>query len=526
MDVLRHCRILAGGQCLDRPVEHVNVLEVFVDGDESIDARNHVLLTTFAFTGNDSVRQAGLIETLARSGCAAILFQEGVVAPLSATVTACADRLGLPVIEVPRTVLYHEIIEPLAAAILQEDVYRLHHALAVHRRLSEVAHENAGLPGLLEAVATLLGRGVAVFGRWEGIVGESSAWNGRCSPPIDRLISLKEFARVESSWVIPLRGEEWLVVAVENDDDMLSPIDRVTLEETRAAVALEVYRQRSIEQTERRLREELLDAILTCHSIETYQALVQRAKAIHWAIGACRVVVQLRVEARGDSLHPSMAPSDETSLANRDRAVLNMTQALSKFDPAGAVGLYRGSMVYLPSDGDDGEIALQRLRKRLDSVLSETSAQEPEWEWRIGIGSVAEDVVGLGDSWTQAETASTVSRALPVLGAIVEYDQVVLPSLLLELSTRIDVQRWQRRLIGPLMSEEGERVDLIGTLDVFLDSGDSYKQAARVLGLHPKSLKYRMERIAALLQIDPVKADNRLSLHLAVKLARVKRARR
>jgi DNA-binding PucR family transcriptional regulator len=78
-------------------------------------------------------------------------------------------------------------------------------------------------------------------------------------------------------------------------------------------------------------------------------------------------------------------------------------------------------------------------------------------------------------------------------------------------------------MLGALLQAAAERADLIHTLDVFLDTGNSHKQTARLLGIHPKTLKYRLERIEEILGGDVWRAEQRLSLHLAVKLARLNR---
>ncbi len=520
MDVLSQCRILAGGQHLDRPVEHINILEVFIEGDELLDFRNHLLLTTFAFTGNDSARQASMVELMARAGCAAILFQEGVVAPLADVVIASAERHGMPLIEVPGTVYYHQIIERLASALLHDESYRLQHALAVHRRLAEASLAAAELPGLLACIAALLGRAVAVVGRLEDRIGASADWGDRPTPAPEQLFHATSLARIEGGWALSLRGSDWLVVAQRDPDDVLSPIDHVTLDEVVGAVALEIYRSRAIDQAGRRQREELLEALLTTSDAAALQALSVRLAKAGWTLGAGARVVRLSLQPAGDG-----ALADEGASDARERAIRGLVDVLALEDPKSPVAPFRGDAAWLPGDPGEGVGADARLRERLAGVLERVRDAGPHWRWRVGLGDPTPlgDAANLAQSLAQADKALAMSASLPELGNIVAWHQVAMPALLLELSARGDVRRWQSRVLGELLQVPAERADLIRTLDVFLDTGNAHKETARVLGIHPKTLKYRVERIEAMLGADVWHAEQRLSLHLAVKLARLNR---
>jgi PucR family transcriptional regulator, purine catabolism regulatory protein len=521
MDVLRQCRVLAGAQRLDRPVEHVNVLETFIEGDEKISVRNHLLLTTFAFTGNDAARQTFMIDLMARSGCAAILFQEGVVAPLSMPVIARAEQLGLPLIEVPGTVLYHEIIEPLAVALLQDDSYRLHHALAVHRRLAEAAIEAADLSALLGAVAALLNRAVSVVGRIEGLLGASADWVAGDAPSIADLMPLKTQTRLKFGWAVPLRGAEWLLVAARGPDDVLTPLDSTTLRESSGAVALEVYRLRSLHEAGSREREELVQSLLATSRASEADDLAGRMFRLGWAVGPRSRVLRIAVEPTSAAVAEAAPVADEAFLNARERALRVLMDGLAAADARAPLALFRSGVAYVPQDGDTGSALQDALRKRLLPVVSRVSDVVPGWHCRVGVGGIDDDGIDLSASLAQADKALNLSANLRELGWFVEYEQVALPSLLLELSQRRDVQRWQTRTLGPLLDVNAQRADLVRTLDVFLDTGDSHKQTARILDVHPKTLKYRLDRISDLLGESAFNAERRLSLHLAVKLSRL-----
>jgi hypothetical protein len=65
--------------------------------------------------------------------------------------------------------------------------------------------------------------------------------------------------------------------------------------------------------------------------------------------------------------------------------------------------------------------------------------------------------------------------------------------------------------------------DLLKTLEIYLDSGGNATRAAKQLFLHRNTLRQRLDRISALLNVDLTTSERWLSLQLAVKAARLAR---
>jgi DNA-binding PucR family transcriptional regulator len=62
---------------------------------------------------------------------------------------------------------------------------------------------------------------------------------------------------------------------------------------------------------------------------------------------------------------------------------------------------------------------------------------------------------------------------------------------------------------------------LLKTLETYLDLAGSVVETARALRLHRTSLYYRLQRVEELAGTDLKNGDERLSLHLSIKLARL-----
>lgn len=141
-----------------------------------------------------------------------------------------------------------------------------------------------------------------------------------------------------------------------------------------------------------------------------------------------------------------------------------------------------------------------------------------EQECWVGVGRSQSRLADAHVSYTQARRAAEVARIVRVLGPSVRYANLGVYGLLAELSSD--------RLAGSLhpgmcdllaMDNDG----LVETLEIFLDNAGSVRRAAEKLCVHRASLYYRLRRIEEVTGADLSDGDDRLVLHLSLKVARL-----
>ena len=129
----------------------------------------------------------------------------------------------------------------------------------------------------------------------------------------------------------------------------------------------------------------------------------------------------------------------------------------------------------------------------------------------------------------QAEGLAGLRRCYRRVGDLLAYGRDVLPrSRLLTLNRyRLPVMLWRHRnedalqeLLNPLRKVMAKDTNgqLISTLRSWCEHDGQSQACAEALGIHRNSLRYRMERIAELSGVDPVRLDGMLALYLGVQL--------
>jgi len=148
-----------------------------------------------------------------------------------------------------------------------------------------------------------------------------------------------------------------------------------------------------------------------------------------------------------------------------------------------------------------------------------------------GVASVAGAAVGVGRpypelsqarrSYDEAALAARVAVQLPAIGPVARWSQLGIYRVLSQLSAEVTGTASVHPGLERLLDDPVNR-PLLDTLETYLDlAGNAHATAAR-LNLHRTSVYYRLQRVERLAATDLRNGNERLSLHLALKLARLR----
>jgi len=199
----------------------------------------------------------------------------------------------------------------------------------------------------------------------------------------------------------------------------------------------------------------------------------------------------------------------------------------------------RGEHLALVAWGPAAQPAIVELGRQLDAAtLTVPGHGESLWAWlggrpalpdawrklaraaatsetHLALGRPASGVEGFRRSHRQASEAARVARLRPA--ALVYYDDVALEALLLrdERAARAFVEEE----IGPLLTDDDRVRILLRTLRTYVDAGWVAASAAALLGVHERTIAYRLAAIEKLLS-HPL-TQRRQEVGAALRLASV-----
>lgn len=138
----------------------------------------------------------------------------------------------------------------------------------------------------------------------------------------------------------------------------------------------------------------------------------------------------------------------------------------------------------------------------------------------VGVGGARGELGAVRGSYDEARQAAEVAVHLPVAGSVAEWARLGIYRALAHLSEeQIEAASLHPGLERLLADDTA--VPLVDTLETFLDLAGNVQASAAALSLHRTSLYHRLGRIEQVCDTDLGDGNERLALHLGLKLARL-----
>jgi len=135
-----------------------------------------------------------------------------------------------------------------------------------------------------------------------------------------------------------------------------------------------------------------------------------------------------------------------------------------------------------------------------------------------GIGDPQRHLTAAMTSYRQAQLAATVAAAVPAVGDLARWADLGAFRMLAQIPVYEDCER---SLDPRLVMLLGTDPELVRTVEAYLDLAGDAKRTAEYLHLHRATLYYRLDKAQQLTGVDLRDGNDRLALHMSLKLARL-----
>jgi hypothetical protein len=133
----------------------------------------------------------------------------------------------------------------------------------------------------------------------------------------------------------------------------------------------------------------------------------------------------------------------------------------------------------------------------------------------VGVGPPAADLTHLHESYRDALLATMVAELVPTFRPVARFDDLGIYGML----AGLPLHHVGRQLLHPGIARLQEiDPDLLGTLESFLDRAGDTRAVADTLGLHRSTVYYRIKRVEEIAGVDLADGEDRLALHLSLKI--------
>lgn len=213
---------------------------------------------------------------------------------------------------------------------------------------------------------------------------------------------------------------------------------------------------------------------------------------------------------------PEGQASDEPLRVAIEQALLEVRRSTGPRSALHLVRFDHGLLLVASHLGGPVDRAAASVRAELERACHGLGVQRVV----VGIGGEQASLAGARRSYDEARQAAQVAINLPAVGPIADWSRLGVYRALSHLSAAHVEPASLHPGLEHLLTDPS-LAELAETLETYLDLAGSAQATAQALLLHRTSLYHRLGRIEELCGADLKDGEQRLALHLALKLARL-----
>lgn len=534
LPLLSEAQLVAGSSGIDRDVLWAAAVDI-PQASEWVRA-GELLLTTFYGLRDDAEAQISLCARLADKNVAGMIVATGTyIAQVPEALCRVANEAGFPIIELPWNVPFEDVVRVVSEHSINDQYLLYKQSLAIHRALTRLVLDGGSLQDVAHELCALLRRPVEIDDLAFAVLAEASGPHaqidesrqsaireGRSSPQLlEYLRKSGVLARVRSSLSVEridvteqtralgmvmtrilapivvarrIYGYVWIIAG----ERALEPLDSHAIEHAATVAALILFRDQTAHQTEERMERNVIGRLLS-EDLRPDNTLREQMARFHLRMEAPHAVIV--VDTDGSDLR-------SVELAARN-AARHEGLALAVDERSGRIVILLECV-----RNEQVDRFCEFLVNSLTPLISPV---------RLGVGALQDTPTGLYREYEHALEALALLPALGLDRRVARFEELGLlhwlhalpPSMLAENAYAHRLQR----LAEHDRTHDGQ---LVQTLDVFLECEGNGVRAAQRLYIHRHTLKYRLQRIQEICDVDLSNALCKLNLRVALLLLRMR----
>lgn len=474
-----------------------------------------LLLTTGYSWPPQAKEQRRILRGMDHAGVAAILFRAGgrFFPRVPPAILDEAHSLKLPVLVAADDISFAALTERVNREIIRSQYEIIEQSERIHRTLTEAALDAQELTDITGRLSQLTGREILVLDRnlrvlaplpppasWVSLRSEIEGTFTRNSPPY----------RGGRGAVFPIRtGRDvtgYLVVL--GDGGEMTEIQIRASEHGAVVLGLHLLRQQAMADAEARVRNTFVEAVLAGR-LPDDPSLQERAHILGFdPHGLYLVLIGVVAGTHGEVRPRALASAEDFRLRSRLGHALHVALEASRLPVFSAYALNQAISV-IPADLPPAD-----LRERLQDVWRTIRRIEPDLPTVLAAGRPGRGDTGMPRSLAEAESALGLADGPGVWW----YEDLWLLRILQSSSDHHALQELHRSTLG-LLRQAGR--PLYETARALVATNFHRREAARRLGVHWNTLRYRAARLEQVLGGCLDDPELRLRLHLACEVEKV-----
>ncbi len=437
-----------------------------------------------------------------------------------------------------------------------------------HDRLTKMVLDGAGIEAIARTLGDLLGCGVLLQDRYfqtlvhyfptrelvllgrgafpgSSLKGYStdpeyrSAWQYLCQSK--RPVELSHPNAPEILLAPGVQNQPWVVVApVVMGGEILAyvgvckprheveDLDLMTLERAASVFALEMLKDRTAVEVQEKIAGGFVEDLISGNFTHRDEML-ERARHLGYGLTANCQYYTLIIELDDFSNVVRKLKSQEPKILAFKQELLDLARSSAAKVCRESLAAVKSNAIILlaglPKEYVDPEAQLYLLGEEIKARLTELEQESPPSKpisVSVGIGTSCQQLEDFATSYNAARQALDIVRNFGKEGQVVSLNKLGAYSILFNAINKDELVAFAHRSLGPLASyDQKHRAQLLRTLEVFLEQDCHLQKTSEAAAVSVSGLKYRLQRIKEIANLDLGNAQERFNIHLALKIMRM-----
>lgn len=517
---LKEAVLLAGSSGLDHMITRVNVMEV-PDVVDWVRAGELLMTTGYPFREHPE-RMALLVEQLSSKGVAALgIKTKRFFDTVPQEVIDAANRYGLPLIELPPSTTFSDIVREIMERVLVSEAKDLMILQSRVQRLSHLLLHGDGLVSFLKHMHAMINNPVILIDHSNTITVSPDLENWFAQIHEQEWEKWFSSERVDSN-VLRIGDEVYHAHSIIVPGEMLQPYRLIVIEQFSPYRTVDAL---TVNWASRLLGFE----ISNMHARKSIEAKYSDQFIQDWLSGrmVSTVDLHLRAEACGFQLEQSGTYLvGAVSFWSEQPQVKELQEIVKglRWDTELQQGvnvmwtLLEGELVFIIAHqgtkwtDDQYKPMLQAINQSVRAALHDRKAT-------LCMSRAVEQATAVSTAYREAKRVMEIRKVYRTQEELLHYSQLGVYLLLYRMQGTEEMEEFKQLYLYPLLAmERKQQGALLTTLSTYFDCNCNAKETAERLYVHYNTVNYRLERISSELGLRLDNPEIKLLLQLAIKM--------
>jgi len=520
LKAFRDAKLVSGEKGLKNEITWVNILEI-LDDLEHLQKGEFLITTAYGLEEKDAAYQEKIVKTLSRKQLSAIAVQTGYyVKNIPQHLKEVSKNEGLPLIELPHHASFSDITRAILERLTSKESDLFEFSEKINQELTDALLKQMGIQGIAMILYKLTHHPVRILNNWYQPV----AWAGTEPSPstLEReFLHLKKKGlwetlnyvskpvevpglpdiKLPDQLIIPIRsrGEIHGYISMLKKGMEFGQKEVFALNRASSLCALELTKKQNRLKSKIKLTSDFIKKIIDENIPKEY--LKQNADFLGFSdVGkCCCLVIEVEKKQDFDKLY-RITNLVELTLKSKNKKTL--------------CGVYEDKIVCIISvEKSDMKKVLNLVTHTREELKKYFSPLHIDF----GLGNCYNGLSQLHKSYHEAIKVLNFNKKSKGAKKLY-YKNLGIFRLLMEIDANILNDFYKDTLLPVIQYDKTHSMDLVKTLEVFLAT-NNLKKTADILFLHRHTVRYRLNKIKKLTNLDPFNQEDQKTLYIALLIS-------